>query len=86
MACFVFDTTYSGLLLLSLVSDARGRQEVNFVVGTKYLSSISAKLELERSMIIEVQQNEVRISSRQLIFNEYIYIYEERKKLSGQKR
>ena len=54
-------------------------------MGTKYLSSISAKLELERSMIIEVQHNQVCILSRQTIFNEYIYIYEDRKKLSGQK-
>ena len=55
-------------------------------MGTKYFSSIAAKLKLVRSMTIEVQQNEVCVPSEQTIFNEYIYIYEERRKLSGQKR
>ena len=48
-------------------------------MGTKYLSSIAAKLKLARSMTIEVQQKEVCIPSRQTIVNEYIYIYEERR-------
>ena len=54
-------------------------------MGTGYLSSIAAKLKLARSMTIEVQQNEICILPRQTIFNEYLYIYEEREKLSGQR-
>ena len=53
-------------------------------MGTRYLSSIAAKPKLGRSMTIEVQQNGICISSRQTIFNKYIYIDEKRKKLSGQ--